>query len=346
MKTALKKPNKVIISVILIIALLLSLTAGISLIKINIVNPHRYNVTEEAFKQNPDRDCIHFLNVGWGDCILLESNGHYAMVDAGEDSDNPRGLKGLALNGYETTVIKYLKNHAADKNGKVTLDFIVGTHSHSDHIGNFDTIIADKDITIKKAYLKEYNSKIITANEVQEWDNQEVYNQMVNALMAKNIEIISNIPDSTFNFGDFECKFFNTQSYNGKDKIGENENSLALLVTKNDKKALLMGDVNNLQGTETVIGNETGKVDLLKLGHHGHKYSTSSEFLKMVNPSVGIICGPKYNLNLEAAITTVLYTDTAYYSTMDNNGIIAEFTDDNKMILTDEINTAEPIPAS
>lgn len=32
---------------------------------------------------------IHFLNTGSSDCIIVESNGHFAMIDAGEDSDYP-----------------------------------------------------------------------------------------------------------------------------------------------------------------------------------------------------------------------------------------------------------------
>lgn len=44
-------------------------------------------------------DKIHFLNVGSSDAILLESNGKFAMIDAGEDTDNPRGFADLDLDG-------------------------------------------------------------------------------------------------------------------------------------------------------------------------------------------------------------------------------------------------------
>ena len=63
-------------------------------------------------------DRIHFLNTDNSDAILLESDGHFAMVDAGEDSDNPRGLPGLNLPGFEDRVLAYLKAHAADADGK------------------------------------------------------------------------------------------------------------------------------------------------------------------------------------------------------------------------------------
>ena len=88
---------------------------------------------------SPDR--IHFLKVGSGDAILLESGGRFAMVDAGEDSDNPRGFENLAFSGHEKEVLEYLKAHAAGKDGKVHLDFVLGTHAHSDHIYGLEELI-------------------------------------------------------------------------------------------------------------------------------------------------------------------------------------------------------------
>ena len=120
------------------------------------------------------RDCIHFLSTGSSDAILLESDGHFAMVDAGEDTDNPRGFPGLELPGFEQEVLAYLKAHAANADGKVHLDFVLGTHSHSDHLGGFDTILADPDVIVDKAYLKKYDASKIRENEIAEWDNQEV----------------------------------------------------------------------------------------------------------------------------------------------------------------------------
>ena len=43
---------------------------------------------------------IHFLNTGSSDCIIIESNGHFAMVDAGEDSDYPANKPHLNYPGY------------------------------------------------------------------------------------------------------------------------------------------------------------------------------------------------------------------------------------------------------
>ena len=61
-------------------------------------------------------DRIHFLKTGSSDAIILESDGLFAMVDAGEDTDNPRGFDGLELPGYEQEVLGYLKQNCADEN--------------------------------------------------------------------------------------------------------------------------------------------------------------------------------------------------------------------------------------
>ena len=126
-------------------------------------------------------DRIHFLNVGSSDAILLESEGKFALVDCGEDSDNPRGFKGLELTGYEDFVVDYLNEFCADEDGQIYLDFIIGTHAHSDHLGGFDTVLSQENVHLERAYLKRYYEDRIKDSEVEYWDNKEVYEQTVAA---------------------------------------------------------------------------------------------------------------------------------------------------------------------
>lgn len=239
-------------------------------------------------------DFIHFMSTGASDAILIESAGKFALVDCAEDSDNPRGFKWLDYKGYEDLVLKYLKENADDDNGIVKLDFIVGTHSHSDHIGGFDTVIADDSVHIGRAYLKEYDESKINHYEVNEWDNKEVYLQMVDALEAKNIPVISK-PDSTpFTFGNFKVTFFNTEDHDKK-KVGENDRSLGILLEKDGTKIFLAGDINNVNGDERRLAPQIGKVNLLKVGHHSYAGSTSRIWLKTLKPDVCIITNePKF----------------------------------------------------
>lgn len=102
---------------------------------------------------------IHFINVqeGGSDAIILESNGHFAMVDTGEDYDFPDGSDSRYpwREGIETSykhvltdrVFRRLKELGVQK-----LDFILVTHTHSDHIGNVDELLST--YPVDRVYLK------------------------------------------------------------------------------------------------------------------------------------------------------------------------------------------------
>ncbi len=285
-------------------------------------NAKKYELV--PFKKGGRGDRIYFLNTGAADAILLESEGKFAIIDAAEDSDNPRGFESLVYEGTEEYVLDCVKKIAGDKDGSATLEFIVGTHSHSDHIGGFDTLILDGGITVKKAYIKKYDESQICEYERTEWDNLEVYNQMIDACKKRQVEIIHNIPSESFIFGNFTLKFFNTEKKNVENKIGENENSLGLLIEKDGKRAFLAGDINNIEGDEDRIGAELGKIDLLKVGHHGYYRSTSEGFVNSLKPDIAVLTNTIYGLNKKSHHSLNKIND-AIYCTKEKKGLVADF---------------------
>ena len=66
---------------------------------------------------------VHYIDVGQGDCELIESDGEFMLIDAGE-------------NGNEQTVINYLRDAGVE-----TIKYVVATHPHSDHIGGLAEVI-------------------------------------------------------------------------------------------------------------------------------------------------------------------------------------------------------------
>lgn len=270
-----------------------------------------------------DEDRIHFMNTGNSDAILLESNGHFAMVDAGEDTDNPRGFPDLNLEGFEQRVLSYLKQHAADANGKVQLDFIVGTHSHSDHLGGFDTILADPDVSVGRAYLKPYDSTKISQYEIDAWDNQEVYDQTIVALSAKNVPVISEMNDTPFTLGRFRITLFNTDDPATTQKVGENDQSLGVLVEKNGTRVFLAGDMDNLTGDETRLAPSIGKVDLLKVGHHGCDGSSTPDFIRTLSPRICVFTTGEYDHNVNSRARFREICNPQMYFTVKENGVLA-----------------------
>lgn len=275
---------------------------------------------------------IHFLNTGHSDCIILESNGLFAMIDAAEDTDYPVDKPHLKLPGYEDIVVKYINEHCKGNDGKITFEFILGTHAHSDHIGGFDTVINQPNVLIKKAFLKPYYEEDINAYEREKWDNKEVYLQMYEALVAKNIPIIQSFDRSEIKLGEFNIRFLNG-SYVKPDKpTGENRNSVVTIVEKDGLKAVLAGDIEKYCGKEKELAPLIGKVDILKVGHHSYSSSSSVLWLKTLSPEIAVVSNSELHSDktIIKRIKRVAHSKILY--TENENGIIAEFDRDIKII--------------
>lgn len=328
--SAVSKPAKIMASVVAMV-----LAVAIVLLSTLVLGP--YLKSQKLYNNFPvapyvhtteSGDRIHFLNVGHSDCILLESDGHFALVDGAEDSENPRGFESLELQGYEDVVLKYLKDYAASEDGKVYLDWVLGTHAHSDHIGGFDTIISDPDIVVAKAFLKEYTGEEIISTEVDTWDNQEMYDEMYEALVNEGAEIVSNPTGDPFMLGNFTITLYNTVDNRPEGlKRGENDQSFGVLVEKNGMRAFLSGDIDNLSGDERRLAPTIGDVDLLKLGHHGYPFSTSEGWLRTLNPEVCVLTNvPNWKINANIFDCARIANAPALLTGVEN-GIIAEFTE-------------------
>lgn len=278
---------------------------------------------------------IHFLNTGHSDCIILESGGKIAMVDAGEDTEYPPEKPNLNLKGYEEEVVNYLLKNFKDENGKVNIEFVVATHSHSDHIGGFDTVINHPDIIVKRAYLKPYHEENICLYERKSWDNVEVYTQMLNAVKQNNVELIESFDGETATLGDFNIKFFNGSYKKRRVKFGENINSVVMLVTIGKFKSVLAGDLNYKDGDERKFADQIGKVDLLKVGHHGYVGSTSKHWAKTLSPEYAVVCNWSKAIYPDVKFKLKEIAKAKILATADLNGVIAEFSENGIEIKTD-----------
>lgn len=76
---------------------------------------------------------VYFIDVGQGDSALLEYNNHYMLIDAGDNSE-------------EEFMVEYLNSKNVN-----TIDYLIGTHPHADHIGGMDAVIDNFDI--EKIYM-------------------------------------------------------------------------------------------------------------------------------------------------------------------------------------------------
>lgn len=254
------------------------------------------------------------------------------MIDSAEDTDFPKDKPHLNLKGYEDIVVKYLLDNFSDENGNVNIEFVLGTHCHSDHIGGFDTVINHPNIFVKTAYLKPYNEQNICRFERVRWDNTEVYNQMLDAIKKNNVELVDEFDEIKTVLGDFNIEFFNGKNRERKIKFGENVNSVGTLVTIGKSRAFLAGDINYKAGDEKRIADKIGNVDLLKVGHHGYLYSTSFYWVKKLMPKIAIFCNEMKGVYPDVKYKLKNISHSKLYATVDSNGIIACFDGENIVV--------------
>lgn len=278
---------------------------------------------------------IHFLNTGHSDCIILESQGKIAMIDAAEDTEYPPNKPHLNLTGYEDQVVDYLLKNFSDSEGKVNIEFVMGTHAHSDHIGGFDTVINHPDINVRTAYLKPYHEENIFFYERKSWDNVEVYTQMLDAIKANSVELIESFDRQKVKLGDFEIEFLNGTYRKRRIKFGENINSVVAVVKIGKYKSVLAGDLNYKDGDEKKFAREIGKVDLLKVGHHGYVGSTSAFWIKSLMPKYAIVCNWSKAIYPDIRLKLEHISKSQIIATADVNGAIVEFSDNSIDIKTD-----------
>lgn len=293
------------------------------------------SIEKETFDNKNGDDKIHFLNTANSDCILLESNGKFALVDSGEGNNNPR--RKTEYKGHEKEVIDYLKSIVADENGNVNFEFALGTHIHYDHVGNFEAIFSDKDITADKVFLKKFDVETATELEAFGWGNKQTYESILSILEKRGIPVISDLPDEEFIFGDFTLRFINTVNPEEVKGKGENASSVGVIVKKGNKTAFLGADFTGDSGLEEIYGDDIGDVDLLKIGHHGYFGSSSADFLRVVKPEITICTNKIGKIYPNVKWNLTMVAKAPIFSTEHRNGIIACFTDNDEIILTSDI---------
>lgn len=200
--------------------------------------------------------CVHFIDVGQADCTLVQlPNGENMLIDAGNNE-----------NGEE--VVSYLKRQKVSR-----IDYLIGTHPHADHIGGLDNVISAFDIG---AF---YMPKVQT--------NTKTFREVLEAAQKKGLKIKSAKAGLTLAQTEkFQIEMLAPNSDSYEDL---NNYSAVIRLTCGERAFLITGDAEQL--AEEEIGSEL-RSDVLKVGHHGSKTSTSEEFLRRVSPQYAYIsCG-------------------------------------------------------
>ena len=208
---------------------------------------------EESIKLDSNNLTIQFIDVGQGDCILINQNEDYMLIDAGNNEDGE-------------LLVNYFKDLGIKK-----FNYVIGTHAHEDHIGGLDNIINNFDIG------KFYMPDVITTT--------KTFEDVLDALLEKNKAFDTPSIGKEFKLQDLDFKVL----YVGNDKSDLNNTSIVLKMTYKDTTYLFMGDATDKVEKILIDDGVDLKSDVLKVGHHGSQYSTTSNFLKKVSPSYAVI---------------------------------------------------------
>lgn len=244
-----KDMKKLIVLVILLLSY--AYTTLINTENKNQEEPIKERKTEDVIFADENTLNVYFIDVGQADSILLENKGHYMLIDAGNNEDGQK-----LVNYFNEQDIK-------------EFDYVVGTHAHEDHIGGMDDII--KNFKIDNFYMPD----AITTT--------KTFEDVLDALEETNVIFQTPKVNQTFNLQDTTITTLSVTA----DEKNLNDTSIVLKVKHGTNTFLFMGDASTK--IEKNLLNKDIKSDVLKVGHHGSRYSTSLEFLKKVSPEYAVI---------------------------------------------------------
>lgn len=211
---------------------------------------------------------VHFIDVGQGDSTFIElPNGETMLIDAGERE-------------YGDKVVAYIYNQGYD-----TLDYVVATHPHTDHIGGIVDVL--NAFPTKNFYMTSYVNPTQTFDDMLtavEKNGANAHEVMAGTVILDEPELLVEVVAPKALAED------------------SNNNSVVIKLTYGENKFLFTGDAEKAEedGIWTNI-----KCDVLKVGHHGSDTSSTKNFLKKVEQTYAVIsCGlynsyghPKLNLH-------------------------------------------------
>lgn len=195
---------------------------------------------------------VTFLDVGEGDAIILKNNNHLFLLDTG----------GNIYYSYSDSIIKYIKSLGISK-----IESLVLSHGDYDHMGESINLV--NNFKVEKV--------IFNCGEFNDLEKE-----LIKILDKKKIKYYSCIKE--LNIDNNKLYFLQTKEYNN-----ENDNSNVIYAELNGYKFMFMGDAGVVKEKDILDKYNLFDIDVLKVGHHGSKTSSSKEFINKINPKYSII---------------------------------------------------------
>ena len=209
-----------------------------------------------SLRQNNDNLQLHFLDIGQGDAILIRTpSGHNILIDGGADN---------LLLPKMAEVLPWWDN---------TIDYIVISHYHADHMMGLMELLNKYKV----------GEILVTAHQPEEDLLFQVWQQ---ALSKHNLESRIVSPGEIWQLtNDLSWQVLLADDHHED----FNSNSLILKLNFKEIDILFTGDLPITEEESLLRGNFNLQSEILKIGHHGSKHSSSQEFLQAVQPELCVI---------------------------------------------------------
>ena len=210
---------------------------------------------------------INFIDVGQGDSTLIRVDNKNILIDGGGS------LYSDSFDVGEKTLFPYLLDR-----GITYLDYVIVSHFDADHFQGLEYVI--NNIKVKNAIISSLGQ------------NSKEFETFLNLAKKKKINIIYVKKGDSINFNNakIEILYPDNEIINGNAK---NNNALVCKLIYNNFSMLFTGDIEEIAEKKILKLYEKNKeklrADVLKVGHHGSKTSSSYDFIKTVFPKIALI---------------------------------------------------------
>ena len=235
------------------------------------------------------------IDVGQGLAVLLEYGGRYAMYDFGPDS---------------VGVVDSLLARGVD-----TLEWVVLSHNHRDHIGGF-LELAGRGVFVRRLYMGPDTAGAFFRDSVLRVA-RALGTPVDTLLRGGNVSFGGGVNGSA----DGECPRFEVLWPASYLRVGENRASVVLLGKFGASKLLLTGDLDSVGERQLLEMNPTLSAELLQVAHHGSAGSNTLSFLSQVSPKYAFVSvgqGNRYGHPAPSVVrklNLVLGDSTKFYRT-------------------------------
>ena len=244
---------------------------------------------------------VYFFDIGQGDASVLISphQKEVLMIDTGGKItyEKEKWQKSNKTYNISDGVIKFLKSRGITK-----LDYLIISHGDQDHAGDALNII--KKLNVKKVVL-----------------NNGSTNSLEKKIISTSVKITNN----------YNLKYFNVINLNNGFYDNENDASLVNYITFLKYKFLFMGDAPKNVEEKIIEKYNLFNIDVLKVGHHGSKTSSSKYFIDKIIPKYSVISvgrNNRYGHPHEEALSNLINTKILR---TDNDGTITFKINKNKV---------------